>query len=434
MENGKEYQIVELNAPDGYKLAEPVNVTVEDGVVKVDGEAKNSVLIQDMENTIEVEKKWENDSEFVRPDSIAVQLVSANDESVVLDEMELTEDSGWRGEFILANYKDDYGFDIPLKVIEASDLVQYRASYDVEDEKTTITNSYTGSLMNYPFIKKWDGDDASSRPESIVVKIYSNDDMDKAIAAIELTSENAAEDDADIWEAEFEGLPVSDEQGNAIEYVIVEDEVDGYTASYAYSEDFSVEGDFVDMFEFSCQFEADDGGWYGLLVKLTDDDELSSAILGGMNGTVYRFPIDEKYELFIEENASCAGRSIYADRSTANVLDLPQTITREVLETREDNYTEKSLENGVMISQKGSQERFVLEPSDHDATDDGASGEAFPGANVITNKKITEPEESEESAENTNTGDKDIRIFFVSAAVFSSVAAGYWLYNKRSAR
>lgn len=434
LENGKSYQIIELNAPDGYKLAEPVNVTVEDGVVKVDGEAKNSVLIQDVANKIEVEKKWENDSELVRPDSIRAQLVSANDESVVLDEVELTEDSGWKSELVLANYKDDYGFDIPLKVIEAGDLAQYRASYDVEDGKTTITNSYAGSLMSYSFIKKWEGDDASSRPQSIVVKIYNKDDMDEPVATMELTSENATEDDADIWEAEFEGLPVSDDQGNAIEYAIAEDEVDGYTASYAYSEDYSVEGDFVDMFEFSCQFETGGGGWYGVLVKLTDDDELSSAMLGGTNGTIYRFPVDEKYELFIEENASCTGRSIYADRSTANIPNLSQTITRATLETQEGSYTEKSLENGAMISEKGRKERFIFEPKSHDGSTDDISGEAFPGANVITNKKITEPEESEEPSENVNTGDTDTRVFFVSAAVFGSIAAGYWLYNKRFAR
>jgi hypothetical protein len=169
-------------------------------------------------------------------------------------------------------------------------------------------------------------------------------------------------------------------------------------------------------------------------VKLTDDDKLSSAMLSGTNDTIYRFPVDEKYELFIEENASCTGHSIYADRSTANIPNLSQTITRAVLETQEGSYTEKSLENGAMISQKGKKERFIFEPKSHDDSTDDTSGEAFPGANVITNKKITKPEESEGPSGNVNTGDKDIRIFFVSAAVFSSVAAGYWLYNKRFAR
>lgn len=432
LENGKSYQIVELSAPDGYKEADPINVSVEDGVVTIDGEVKNSVTIQDERNILDVEKRWVDDVAQARPDSVIVQLVSASDESRIYDQIEIKEEDDWQGSFALRKNKDKAGFDIPLKAIEkSSDSALYHVSYSEEDGKTIITNTFVGSLLDYPFAKKWDDDDESKRPESVTVKIFDKNNMDKPVGTVTLTSDNASGDDANVWEGKFENLLVSDKNGKKIDYVIVEDTISGYETSYAYSDDYAIEGEFSDMFEYTCRFNGD-GGYYGWLFEVNDNEALGYVRKGDYNDSYLRFPVSGKFEWFVDNDAKCSGRIIYANVDTANVSDYTGHYTQDGLLALENEYTEKMPEDGVMTSYMGSKDRFIFEGADYEEMADGkSSDETFAGANVIINTKVEE--EPEESIDNTETGDK-IKTAFVTVGVFGGAIVAYVIYNRRYSR
>ena len=71
-------------------------------------------------------------------------------------------------------------------------------------------------------MKKWVGDKAEDRPDSITVNLLKNGEPVENKLLILNQSNN--------WMGTFENMPLTDEKGNAIEYTISEDEVQGYTS------------------------------------------------------------------------------------------------------------------------------------------------------------------------------------------------------------
>lgn len=71
--------------------------------------------------------------------------------------------------------------------------------------------------------KKWVGDKAEDRPDSITVKLLKNGEpmQDKSLTL----------DQSNGWMGKFENIPLTDEKGKTIEYTISEDEVQGYTSN-----------------------------------------------------------------------------------------------------------------------------------------------------------------------------------------------------------
>lgn len=71
--------------------------------------------------------------------------------------------------------------------------------------------------------KKWVGDKAEDRPDSITVNLLKNGERmeDKSLTL----------DQSNGWMGKFENIPLTDEKGNTIEYTISEGEVKGYTSN-----------------------------------------------------------------------------------------------------------------------------------------------------------------------------------------------------------
>lgn len=71
--------------------------------------------------------------------------------------------------------------------------------------------------------KKWVGDKPEDRPESITVNLLKNGEPMEDMS-LTLAQSNS-------WMGKFENMPLTDEDGNTIEYTISEDEVQGYTSN-----------------------------------------------------------------------------------------------------------------------------------------------------------------------------------------------------------
>lgn len=98
-----------------------------------------------------------------------------------------------------------------------------------EELGNTCTFVNNIDFTEYPFEKVWDDDDdeAGLRPESIEVQLYSEVNGEKKPygAPVTLTSENASEDDPNVWTYTWLDLPVHASDGTS-EYVYTVDETE----------------------------------------------------------------------------------------------------------------------------------------------------------------------------------------------------------------
>ena len=245
---GHDYEIIEYEAPEGYRVASPVSFNVSaDGVVTSNGEEVSSIEIEDELNAVRVKKVWDDEGkEQYRPESVTFELLDA-DANETIDEITVTADDAnadgaWVGEF--KDYSE-YGLDDRnhnLVVIEKDDFVNYSPVYQLDGreggsvdpiagDRITVKNEFNGSLIDYEFTKEWlDEGYESQRPEFIEVSIFESGDMEKAIASIQVVDDG---DGDNAWHGKFEGLLEKDNAGETIRYIIVETAIDGYETSYA---------------------------------------------------------------------------------------------------------------------------------------------------------------------------------------------------------
>ena len=169
--------------------------------------------------TIDGIKTWDdnNDQDRIRPDSITVYLTGkVGNDVVVTDSKIVTSNDNWS--FSFKNQpKYSNGTEI-VYTIEEADVDGYTSK--ITD--FNITNSHTPETISYYVSKEWNDSDNQDgiRPDSIKVSLLANGDV---IATQIITKANN-------WTYVFENLPKYN-QGELINYTIVEDEVLGYKSS-----------------------------------------------------------------------------------------------------------------------------------------------------------------------------------------------------------
>lgn len=157
---GHDYELIEYEAPDGYKAAEPVEFSVStDGIVSMDGTEVSSIEIVDELNAAKVKKVWDDEGkEQYRPESVSFELLNA-ETGEILDTLTLTSadadaNGAWVG--IFEDY-DELGInpeEVVLMIAEEDELENYLASYmlygseessdePIAGDKVIVTNTST---------------------------------------------------------------------------------------------------------------------------------------------------------------------------------------------------------------------------------------------------------------------------------------------------
>ena len=223
-----EYEIKEIEAPDGYVLNETPQTVSEEDLLRVSGEKKPMVTKtfinekpgeSDPETrTVGVEKEWiQGDSPAQRPGEVKVYLVENNvktNKAVVL-----SEENGWKASFSNLPKKDQSGAEITYTVSEEKVQDYNPAISGTQDTGFTITN-YTGDRVAIPVTKIWKG--SGEHPRGIMILLFANRDR---VSSFYLTKESG-------WQHTFV-MPKFDDRGNEIKYMVTEEELPNYTASRA---------------------------------------------------------------------------------------------------------------------------------------------------------------------------------------------------------
>ncbi len=166
--------------------------------------------------TVSGTKTWKdnNDQDGVRPDSITVNLLKNGD---VYKTVTVTKADSWKYTFKdLPKY--DGGKEIEYTVTEEA-VDQYTSSVNGYD----ITNTHETEKTSVTVSKVWnDSDNADgARPEKVIVQLYANGTAVSG-KTVTLSADNE-------WTATFSDLD-KNKSGKEIEYTVVEEPVDGYTA------------------------------------------------------------------------------------------------------------------------------------------------------------------------------------------------------------
>ena len=171
---------------------------------------------------VTVVKVWDdvNDQDRIRPESINVTLSNGITDIMTVT---LNAENGWKATVTdLPKYINGKKVEYTWKEgnIEGYSLV----STSVEGTVTTLTNKHVPETTVINGTKTWIDDDNHDglRPETIIIRLYANEDlliMTKVVSA------------KDGWKYSFTDLPKYMD-GKEIEYKVVEDVIEGYTAEY----------------------------------------------------------------------------------------------------------------------------------------------------------------------------------------------------------
>ncbi len=172
--------------------------------------------------SVTVAKSWQdsNDQDGIRPESITVILLADGGDTG--KRLILSEDNNWTGSFAeLDKYAD--GEIITYTVQEISVTGYTTVITGTVTDGYTIANSHTPEVVEISGSKTWDDADNQDgkRPASITIRLHAD--------GVEIDAVTVTE--ADGWAWSFGNLPKYAD-GVEIEYVITEDAVEGYTATY----------------------------------------------------------------------------------------------------------------------------------------------------------------------------------------------------------
>ena len=221
------------DAATGAEIKYTVEESAEnDGLKNYDGEVTgsasegftitNTYKSGDGKVNVKITKQWEDlGHEDKRPDKVTATLKNGDKEVAAV---ELTKENNWTATVRSVQLKDILNREIEYTVEEEA-LENYDTAINGSaQDGFVITNVYDDNdpeTIDIPITKVWDDEDnaAGVRPDSVKVTLKNNG---KVIATATLNEDND-------WTAVVRDQPQKDEQGNAIKYVVSEDNVPGYT-------------------------------------------------------------------------------------------------------------------------------------------------------------------------------------------------------------
>ena len=209
---------------DKYENGEEINYTItEEKVEEYTTVVKGSDVINTHapgKTSVQVTKAWEdkNNQDGVRPDSVTVRLIA--DGTPTDKTLTLTKDNNWTGSFTdLDEYKA--GKKIEYTVREETVGNGYTSVVTkIGENNFTVTNTREPEKTFVEGSKTWDDKDNQDgkRPTEITVNLLKNG---KKVATKKVTEKDG-------WKWRFENLDKY-ENGELINYTIVEEKVEGYT-------------------------------------------------------------------------------------------------------------------------------------------------------------------------------------------------------------
>ena len=245
---GHTYVLKEIQAPEGYKKADPLTFTV--GSITADGAHGNGYTfdIYDEEGKdidISVVKTWNDadNQDGKHPESVMVQLYANGHPQS--DPVELNAGNNWsykweklpdkeNGELIAYTVRElqrnEDGSMTPvddrakITYLVNNENVTYEVGYSNTDNAWTISNTHTPETINIEGSKTWDdaNNQDGKRPSSITIRLYAD--------GTALTDKVQTVTAADNWKWTFTNLPKY-ANGREIVYTISEDAVTNYTTS-----------------------------------------------------------------------------------------------------------------------------------------------------------------------------------------------------------
>lgn len=150
-------------------------------------------------------------------------------ESIVAETMTLTVDQP--SQRVSVPYADQLGRILNYQVEEVDVQEGYVVSYDPVNKTMEgnahvyifgVQNEYTPPLMNIDVTKEWKDAGDPQRPEVITFHLYEGDNTEPMLSK---------EAQAPNWQATFEGVPKTTQEGALISYRVEEQSVEGYESS-----------------------------------------------------------------------------------------------------------------------------------------------------------------------------------------------------------
>lgn len=218
--NGKDLSAgdkVRLNGVDKYEVGYGSEVDTEKGKYTITNKYLKPIM-----KDISIEKKWDKDDESKRPSEIIVNLYQ---DSNLLETISLNKDNGWKvTRNVMVERNDDSLYEYHVKEVfkgkelgsgdrvKFNGVDKYEVAYtsnDVTSDNFVITNSFIEPNRRDINVQKlWEDNTASTRPDSIKVRLYKDDEI---FDTVDLNSEND-------WKYEWEGLLVNRNDENETEF------------------------------------------------------------------------------------------------------------------------------------------------------------------------------------------------------------------------
>ena len=221
------YTVEEIEVPDGYGVIyNQENLTMYNAYPP--------------ELEVSVEKVWQDDNnaDGIRPESVFVQLYADGKPYEVdgqnIGYVELNEENNWKYTwgFIEKYNSNGEKYNYTLEEVNVGDD-RYSTNIDVKDEENPefqftyiVTNSYTPQKTSKTVTKVWDDNNNQDglRPSEVTVHLLANGNE---VASTKLSAGNN-------WTYTFENINLK-ENGQDIEYSVIEDNVNGYTQNIEYN-------------------------------------------------------------------------------------------------------------------------------------------------------------------------------------------------------
>ena len=187
-----------------------------------------------------ISKFWDDNNNQHRPGSIQVQVkkVVGGVTTDVGSPITLDDNNQWTAH-VTDLYMRENGKTIQYIIEEVGDVKGYKATFEIVVDAqgnytVRVTNVLTGKV-DISGEKIWDDDNDRDgiRPQSVQLKIYENSISPTTLVKNVIVDASTADPkDSNKWTWTVEDLPVYDEFGRPITYIVVEDPVPaGYTAS-----------------------------------------------------------------------------------------------------------------------------------------------------------------------------------------------------------